>query len=346
MPAHFSTVQVTPDPEFKAMSFFTTLPLERYSPDAFDRFDATTSGGFNPGTGKAMAWACQLAYETAEPPKIDIIAGRWKCTVPVAVISESSATVLPTSSTQLIVFVHGNAVIISFAGTDPVTLVDWITDFDIKNTDQGSANGFAAAAQSVQQKIEAVLQQPAFANKPIFVTGHSLGAALAALTAQKIDAGKPGSVRAVYTYGMPRTGNAQFASAYNQALGARTYRMVHGSDVVPTVPPALPAPLPGPCHVGRFLHCARLGKFDAGTLAPTTDSDEPNFVKGISAQLKQMHHGPLSEIMSFAERGKLAAALALGIGPAGLRTDPGGIAIELLPPPLRDHMPDRYIGGF
>ena len=261
------------------MSFFTTLPRERYSPAAFDRFDATR-GDFNLGTGKAMAWACQLAYETADPGKIDSIAGSWKCTVPVAVISESSATVLPMSSTQLIVFVHGDAVIISFAGTDPVTLVDWITDFDVKNTDQGSANGFAVAAQSVQQKIEAVLQQPAFANKAIFVTGHSLGGALAALTAQEIDAAKPGSVRAVYTYGMPRTGNAQFASAYNQALGARTYRMVHGSDVVPTVPPALPPPLPGPCHVGRFLHCARLGKFDAGTLAPYDEFRRTEFRQG------------------------------------------------------------------
>jgi hypothetical protein len=26
-----------------------------------------------------------------------------------------------------------------------------------------------------------------------------------------------------------------------------------------------------------------------------------------------------------------------------MRTDPGGLVIELLPPPLRDHMPDRYI---
>lgn len=327
------------------MSFLTTLPRERYSLAAFDQFDAA-SGDFNLGTAKAMAWACQLAYETADPGKIDSIAGSWKCSVPVAVISENSATVLPTSSTQLIVFVHGNAAVISFAGTDPLTLTDWITDFDIKNTDQGSANGFAVAAQSVSRRIEDLLQNPAIANKAIFVTGHSLGAALAALTAQKIDAAKPGSVRAVYTYGMPRTGNAQFASAYNQALGARTYRMVHGSDVVPTVPPALPAPLPGPCHVGRFLHCARLGKFDAGTLAPATGSDEPNFVKGISAQLRQMHHGPLSKIMSFAARAKLAAALALGIGPPGLRTDAGGIAIELLPLPLRDHMPDRYIGGF
>jgi hypothetical protein len=46
-------------------------------------------------------------------------------------------------------------------------------------------------------------------------------------------------------------------------------------------------------------------------------------------------------------RAKLAAALALGRW-TGLPAhgSPGGIVIELLPPPLRDHMPDRYIGAF
>ena len=42
---------------------------------------------------------------------------------------------------------------------------------------------------------------------------------------------------------------------------------------------------------------------------------------------------------------KVAALLALRQGPPGARTDPGGIAIELLPPRLRDHMTDRYIGA-
>ena len=39
------------------------------------------------------------------------------------------------------------------------------------------------------------------------------------------------------------------------------------------------------------------------------------------------------------------AKLALGFGSSDQRSDPGGIAIELLPPGLRDHMPDRYIGA-
>src|SRR4051794_21223008 len=80
LPSHFAAMSVTPDREFKkAMSFLTTLPRERYSPAAFDQFDAA-SGDFKLGTAKAMAWACQLAYETADPGKIDSIADSWKCT--------------------------------------------------------------------------------------------------------------------------------------------------------------------------------------------------------------------------------------------------------------------------
>jgi len=90
-----------------------------------------------------------------------------------------------------------------------------------------------------------------------------------------------------------------------------------GSDCAAALPALFRA-----CHVGRFYIAHGLAS-STPALCATTGSDEPNFVKGISAQLKQMHHGPLSKIMSFATRAKLAAALALGIGPAGLRTDPG-----------------------
>lgn len=50
-------------------------------------------------------------------------------------------------------------------------------------------------------------------------------------------------------------------------------------------------------------------------------------------------------MLSIAARIKLAAALLTGMGPSNMRTDPGGILIEMLPPRLRDHMPDRYIGA-
>jgi len=37
--------------------------------------------------------------------------------------------------------------------------------------------------------------------------------------------------------------------------------------------------------------------------------------------------------------------LKIGANPSGVRTDLAGILIEMLPPRLREHMPDRYIAA-
>jgi triacylglycerol lipase len=322
------------------MSFLTTLPRHRYSPEAFAGFKPEQAT-FNLGTARAMAWACQFAYETAEPEKVRSIAADWSLTIPDGgIVAVKSATILPISSTELVVGIRNGVAIVTIAGTDPLTLPDWITDFTFLPTSAGSAHGFTEAAAGAWPAIERLLNNDAAA-LPVFVTGHSLGGALAALIAQRIHSAQPGRVRAVYTFGMPRTGNALFQTQYDQSLGTITYRLVHGDDVVPTVPPSGV----GARHVGRFLRCGKLGKFDSSTLATAAGSDEPRFIDGLLAQIRTMHLGALSGNVSIGARFKLATALMLGVGPFGMRTDPGGIAIELLPPPVRDHMPDRYIAA-
>jgi hypothetical protein len=46
-----------------------------------------------------------------------------------------------------------------------------------------------------------------------------------------------------------------------------------------------------------------------------------------------------------AERLRLTDMLGIGVGHSGVRTDLSGILIEILPPRVRDHMPDRYIAA-
>jgi hypothetical protein len=96
---------------------------------------------------------------------------------------------------------------------------------------------------------------------------------------------------------------------------------------------------------GRFLHCERQGRFEKANLAPDTSSELPSFDDGVAKELRAHLHGTLSAVLSAAARIKLAASLLIGMNIANMRTDPGGILIELLPPRLRDHMPDRYIGA-
>jgi hypothetical protein len=63
----------------------------------------------------------------------------------------------------------------------------------------------------------------------IWMAGHSLGAALATLAADRF-----GEVQGVYTFGSPRVGNRRFKENYS----VRTYRFVNGDDLVSRVPPA------------------------------------------------------------------------------------------------------------
>jgi len=62
----------------------------------------------------------------------------------------------------------------------------------------------------------------------IWMTGHSLGAALATLSAGRFDA-----VQGVYTFGSPRVGN----EAFKENFDTKIYRFVNNSDIVPRVPP-------------------------------------------------------------------------------------------------------------
>src|SRR5216683_2053695 len=92
----------------------------------------------------------------------------------------------------------------------------------------------------------------------LFIAGHSLGGALAAITAHRLVTELDAPVTAIYTFGMPRPGSPAFAAAYDQRLGMCTYRLVQGEDIVPTVAPSFL----GFRHLGRYLHCDRGAKFD------------------------------------------------------------------------------------
>ncbi|KAH7709188.1 class 3 lipase protein [Aphelenchoides avenae] len=72
----------------------------------------------------------------------------------------------------------------------------------------------------------------------IEVTGHSLGGATASIGAGV--AAKqgifPSSSIKLYTFGQPRTGNGDYATAHAKQV-PETYRVVHAHDLVPHVPP-------------------------------------------------------------------------------------------------------------
>ena len=78
------------------------------------------------------------------------------------------------------------------------------------------------------------------AERSAFVlTGHASlgGGALAVLAAALLHFRDRQRIAGVFTYGQPRLGDPAFSTAFDQALGAVTFRYVNDLDVVPHVPP-------------------------------------------------------------------------------------------------------------
>lgn len=78
--------------------------------------------------------------------------------------------------------------------------------------------------------------------RALYITGHSLGGALAVLAAALIHidpelARVRDNLRGVYTYGQPMVGDQDFANRFQQEFGRKFFRHVYGRDVVPRLPP-------------------------------------------------------------------------------------------------------------
>lgn len=72
--------------------------------------------------------------------------------------------------------------------------------------------------------------------KPFWVTGHSLGGALAILCAERMC--RHGvEVHGVYTFGSPRVGNFEYVKYYDDFLRVRSFRFINHEDIVTRLPP-------------------------------------------------------------------------------------------------------------
>jgi triacylglycerol lipase len=120
---------------------------------------------------------------------------------------------------------------------------------------------------------------------------------------------------------MPRVGGEQFRTSYDASLGALTYRLVHGIDLVARVPPSSI----GFRHVGGMLQCDAGAKCDGTRPLSPIGSDDPPF----SEQLPNMFRRGVSDILS-----------ANILSPTGPGTF--GPMFRFIPPEIRDHLQDSY----
>lgn len=100
--------------------------------------------------------------------------------------------------------------------------------------------GFKTILMGIWETIAAALKT---VDKPLFFTGHSLGGALATMAASLHPP------HAVYTFGAPRIGDAEFA---RNLAGVAVFNVFNPRDIVTHLPPA------GPFN--RFVHAGTMVK--------------------------------------------------------------------------------------
>jgi len=129
--------------------------------------------------------------------------------------------------------------VVCFRGTQEIH--DWKTNFQaetvpVRSNISGDSRtlgnvhkGFNTAFKSVEHQIDEYLQDAK--DLPLYITGHSLGGAIATLATWHITSDH---LAACYTFGAPRVGDNGLQDQFRTPI----YRIVNGADPVPYVPPS------------------------------------------------------------------------------------------------------------
>lgn len=140
---------------------------------------------------------------------------------------------------------EGSAIYVVFRGTD--TIVEWIKDAELAQipyglikdgglTEEGFTTIYAGLHASLVQTIADLQQSGNY--DTLYVTGHSLGGALAVLSAPALKQDTAFAKPILYTFAGPRAGNVRFAEETYASRIETSFRVVNTNDIVPTLPPA------------------------------------------------------------------------------------------------------------
>jgi lipase (class 3) len=264
-----------------------TFPVHRDLVETLLRAHAAPSSPprWDPVVAHVLATIAGYAYADAET--VAMIAARLglednRC----AMVAQNVPAMFICSTAFLVQSRCGRVAILSYRGTEPGNFINWLTDADVNPEavpwrfgDQAAAvhavhAGFyrnvRATRYAIGEKLGLALQgKPivedggpdggAGALEALYVTGHSLGAAMAAMFGAMMETNPAygeirGRMRAIYTYGQPMIGDPAFASECGKALGEKLFRFIHAHDVVAALPPRISGPF---AHFGEEIQLFR-----------------------------------------------------------------------------------------
>ncbi len=218
-------------------------------PQPFDAFQPATAR-YHGDNAAALARAARLAYNAAV--ECEVLAAKW---------GFAHCRLIDRRETQCLVLANDRAIVVAFRGTEPDKLKDWMSDLDIQFVEGpfGLVHcGFNLALSHVWDELNACITAFQDKGQSLWVTGHSLGAALATLAAARWrEADRP--VHGLYSFGGPRVGNRAFERTFDQDFGARNFRFVNNADLVTRVP----LRAMGFSHAGTLLYFTDKGRLMA-----------------------------------------------------------------------------------
>jgi hypothetical protein len=238
-----------------------------------------------PSDATAHALAVAAGYAYAEPDVVTLMLARMG----LADNHCRTATMLVDpmfirSTAHVVQSADGRIVIVAYRGTEPMSLINWLTDADVYpekvrfdlpggNSPVDIHAGFYRNVRATRFEVLSMLERARRGSsvlpgddtslapmEALYLTGHSLGGAMASLLAVMLQtdphfAAIAAAMRCVCTFGQPMVGSPGLAEACqgHPFLGSRLVRYVYRKDVVPHLPPR---------DSGRFRHVGVQRSFD------------------------------------------------------------------------------------
>lgn len=286
---------------------------------------------FNYRTALSLALAARLAYESAADVE-EVVTQVWRL---------NDCQFVAADGTECFFAATPNAVIVAFRGTKE--LGDWLANLNILSTTRpyGTVHrGFLGAFQAVESRLGGLMAP--YRGRPVVITGHSLGGALALVAAAEW-LGKQ-DVTWVHTFGQPAVGKRNFQEFIENHYGDLYYRFVNEDDVVPMVPPFYR-------HAGRLIHFGEEDEIERALDSPELESlgidlgpvmeETPMLTL---EQFNLMRAQLLQEIVQRSGESIGDASVEAAVAGAALSAGADGAeGLEGLLPSVSDHSIDLYL---
>lgn len=198
----------------------------------------TLTDTYDASTAQMAVSLSQSTYCLSE----SVIPDAWDCASCTPLVTYETSVVMYGELAAFGYIGDRDSLFVAYRGTSNIQ--NWIDNVQVRqmypysDSEVGVEHGMYSLYASMRSEVRSVLDDMALKHgtSRLLITGHSLGGALATLTAfDLLNTESPYVVSDLITFGSPRVGNMRFAE-YFDMYDLRIARVTHNYDMVPHVP--------------------------------------------------------------------------------------------------------------